>query len=118
MRRMISLAATACLAIGLSSCAELSSLKQSVFKKDKKASQTLHNTDASLLRGAPQQSFVFDGSQKYDVVIYDNPVTPAQRGNVHYYYSDHYYAMEQRLNATGYVAPASYTVEIFDSAGF
>lgn len=102
MRQLISLGFMAFMAIGLSSCAELSSLKRSVFGEKDSASKTLHNVDSRSLRQAPNQQFVFDGTKDYDVVIYDTALTGRviHTGEVHYYYSDHYYEMERRLNAS------------------
>lgn len=118
MRQIISLAVLASLTLGLGACAELSSLKRSVFKSDKKAEKTFHNADTRSLRGTPNQSFVFDGSQDYDIVIYDTALSGTQttRGNVHYYYSDHYYEMERRLGNPSYVSSNNYSVEIFDTS--
>lgn len=118
MRQIISLAAIACLATSFSSCAELSSLKHSVFKNDNDTEKTFHNADTRSLRGTPNQSFVFDGSKDYDVVIYDTALngTQSTRGNVHYYYSDHYFEMERRLGNLSYASTNNYNVEIFDTS--
>lgn len=60
-------------ALAIAGCAQLSSVGDFAWNATENTANFFYKPVASLLRPSPEQAYVFDDSQAYDVVMYQDP---------------------------------------------
>jgi len=74
MRQSAKFALLSVTALALTGCAQLGAVGNFAWNATENTANFFYKPVASLLRGSPEQAYVFDDSQAYDVVIYPEPV--------------------------------------------